>query len=51
MARVYISVGSNIDRERNVKAALDALSAAYGELHTSSVFESEPNKTPSSQAM
>ncbi len=42
MARVYISVGSNIDRERNVKAALDALSAAYGEIHTSSVFESEP---------
>jgi 2-amino-4-hydroxy-6-hydroxymethyldihydropteridine diphosphokinase len=42
VARAYISVGSNIDRERNVKAALDALSAAYGELHTSSVFESEP---------
>ncbi len=42
MARAYVSVGSNIDRERNVKAALDALSAAYGELHTSSVFESEP---------
>ena len=42
MARAYISVGSNIDRERNVKAALDALSAAYGKLHTSSVFESEP---------
>ena len=42
MARAYISVGSNIDRERNVKAALDALCAAYGELHTSSVFESEP---------
>jgi len=42
VARAYVSVGSNIDRERSVKAALDALSAAYGELHTSSVFESEP---------
>ncbi len=42
MARAYISVGSNIDRERNVTASLDALSAAYGELRLSSVFESEP---------
>ena len=42
MARVYISVGSNVDRERNVTAALDALSAAYGELRVSTVFESEP---------
>ncbi len=41
MARAYISVGSNIDRERNVTAALDALSAVYGELVLSSVFESE----------
>ena len=40
MVRAYISVGSNIDRERNVAAALDALSAALGELHLSSVFES-----------
>ena len=42
MARAYVSVGTNIDRERNVSAALDALSAAYGELRPSSVFESEP---------
>jgi len=35
-------VGSNIDRERSVKAALDALSTAYGEILLSSVFESEP---------
>jgi len=39
---VYLSVGSNVDRERNVKAGLDALSAVYGELRLSSVFESEP---------
>ena len=42
MARAYISVGSNIDRERNVSASLDALSAAYGALRLSSVFESRP---------
>ena len=42
MVRVYVSVGSNVDRERNVKAGLDALSAVYGELRLSSVFESEP---------
>ena len=41
MARAYISVGSNIDRERNIAVALDALSATYGELVLSSVFESE----------
>ena len=41
VARAYISVGSNIDRERNVTAALDALIAVYGELRLSSVFESE----------
>jgi len=42
VARVYISVGSNIDRGRNVTASLDRLSSAYGELRLSSVFESEP---------
>ena len=41
MARAYISVGSNIDRERNVTVALDALAAVYGECVVSSVFESE----------
>jgi 2-amino-4-hydroxy-6-hydroxymethyldihydropteridine diphosphokinase len=41
VARAYISVGSNIDRERNMAAALDALAAAYGDLVVSSVFESE----------
>ncbi len=41
MVRAYISVGSNVDRQRNVTAALDALSAAYGDLVLSSVFESE----------
>ena len=41
MARVYVSVGTNIQRRRNVTAALDALSVAYGDLRVSAVFESD----------
>lgn len=40
-ARVYISVGSNIDREHYITAALDALAACFGDLDISSVYESE----------
>jgi len=39
MARVYVSVGSNIDRERNVKGALADLRAAYGEIEQSRTYE------------
>lgn len=39
MARVYVSIGSNIERERHVRAALDALAAHYGELQCSTVYE------------
>ena len=39
--RVYISIGSNIDRERHVTAALDALADWFGELLISPVYESE----------
>lgn len=39
--RVYISIGSNIDREHHVKAALDALAQWFGELLISPVYESE----------
>lgn len=38
---VYISIGSNIDRERCVRASLDALSDWFGELDISPVYESE----------
>ncbi|MGO1692619.1 MAG: 2-amino-4-hydroxy-6-hydroxymethyldihydropteridine diphosphokinase [Marinobacter sp.] len=38
---VYISIGSNIDRERYVRAALDALARWFGELGISPVYESE----------
>jgi 2-amino-4-hydroxy-6-hydroxymethyldihydropteridine diphosphokinase len=40
MAQVYVSIGSNIERERNIETALQALAAAYGELQQSSVYES-----------
>ena len=39
--RVYISIGSNVDRERYVTAALDALIQWFGELDISPVYESE----------
>ena len=41
MARVYVSIGSNIDREQNIDAALRELSAVYLELEQSSVYESD----------
>ena len=41
MAKVYVSVGSNVDRERNVASALLDLTREYGELQQSRIFESE----------
>jgi 2-amino-4-hydroxy-6-hydroxymethyldihydropteridine diphosphokinase len=41
MARIYVSAGSNIDREQNIDSALRALTAEYGELQQSSVYESD----------
>ena len=41
MATIYISLGSNIDREQNTRAGVQALHDAYGELLVSSVYESE----------
>lgn len=40
--RVYLGLGSNIERERNLCAGLDALQRLFGELHCSPVFESAP---------
>ena len=39
MARVYVSVGTNIDREHHVRAALDALVAHYGAVQCSTIYE------------
>jgi 2-amino-4-hydroxy-6-hydroxymethyldihydropteridine diphosphokinase len=41
MARVYVSIGSNIDRDKHIVAGLDALADKFGELQISSVYESE----------
>ncbi|MEQ1558968.1 MAG: 2-amino-4-hydroxy-6-hydroxymethyldihydropteridine diphosphokinase [Methyloglobulus sp.] len=37
----YISVGSNIDRERHIPASIKALEARYGQLTLSSIYESD----------
>lgn len=41
MARIYISIGSNIDAEKNIRLAIHALQNHYGKLILSSVYESE----------
>jgi 2-amino-4-hydroxy-6-hydroxymethyldihydropteridine diphosphokinase len=41
VARVYVSLGSNIERRRNLRHALDALNERYGPLTRSDVYESE----------
>jgi len=42
MSTVLLSLGSNINRTKNITAALDGLSDLFGELRVSSVYESEP---------
>jgi 2-amino-4-hydroxy-6-hydroxymethyldihydropteridine diphosphokinase len=39
MPRVWVSVGSNIERERNVAGALEALRDRFGELVVSPLYE------------
>ena len=41
MANVYISLGSNIDREKHVQLGISALEQAFGTLSLSSLFESD----------
>lgn len=41
MTRVYLSLGSNIEREHHISAGLDELADQFGEVIISSVFESE----------
>jgi len=40
MAKIYISIGSNIDAKKNIRLAVSALQAHYGKLILSSVYES-----------
>lgn len=41
MTQVYLSLGSNLGREKNIIAGLDALAQQFGELQISRVYESE----------
>jgi len=41
MPEVYVSVGSNVDRETNVREALRLMEEAFGELVASNVYETE----------
>lgn len=41
MAEIYISLGSNINRQHYIKHGLNALTDAFGTLMLSSLFESE----------
>lgn len=41
MADVFLSLGSNVDREMHISTALRELSALFGQLTVSSIYESE----------
>ncbi len=41
MSRVYISIGSNVDRRRNILSCLESLRQQFGELSISSVYENK----------
>ncbi|MBI1731358.1 MAG: 2-amino-4-hydroxy-6-hydroxymethyldihydropteridine diphosphokinase [Gammaproteobacteria bacterium] len=41
MVKVFVGVGSNIDRARNIEAGIRALGDAFGTLTMSSTYESE----------
>lgn len=39
MAQCYVSVGSNIDKEKNIEAGLNSLRETFGELTVSPIYE------------
>ena len=41
MARVYVSIGSNIDASKNIPSSVKALQKHFGELEISNVYETE----------
>ncbi len=41
MPRVYVSIGSNVEREQNIRGAVNKLREHFGELTISPVYESE----------
>ncbi len=42
MARVYLGIGSNIDREKNISGCLQSLKTRFGALDISPVYECSP---------
>ena len=40
MERAFVSIGSNVDRERHIAIAIELLRARFGEVQLSSVYES-----------
>src|SRR4030067_2064723 len=42
MARIYVSIGTTIEREPNIRAAVRALRDHFGSLTLSSVYENKP---------
>ncbi len=42
MARVFVGIGSNIDRERNIRSAITALRSRFNTLRLSRIYESAP---------
>lgn len=42
MPRIFVSIGSNIEPDKNLRAAVGALGDAYGALTLSRVYESAP---------
>jgi len=41
MPNVYLSIGSNIDREKHIRASINALQQIFGSIKLSSVYESD----------
>ena len=41
MARVYVSIGSNIDKEKNIPSSVQALQGAFSRLDISKVYETQ----------
>lgn len=39
MARIYVSLGSNVDRELRIREAVDALRESFGEIELSPVYD------------
>ena len=40
MAKVYLSIGSNVNRSENIRSCIDSLAAIFGQLSLSPVYES-----------